>query len=78
MICYPAERLGDLIYQLRSHSLEAKVMRFIHSRPTEPAQLLLVLATLSGKKELRVEDPLIIYKPDGSYTDEVEAIYKGR
>lgn len=75
---YPAERLGDLIYQLRAHSLEPKVLRFIHSRPTDPARLLLVLATLDGKKELRVENPLIIYKQDENYTDEVEAIYKGR
>ncbi len=75
---YPAERLVDLIHQLRANSLEPKVMRFIHSRPTDPAQLLLVLATLDGKKELRVEDPLIIYASDGSYTDEVQTIYKGR
>ncbi len=75
---YPAERLPDLVYQLRAHSLEPKVMRFIHSRPTDTAQLLLFLATLNGNKELRVEDPLIVYDSDGNYTEEVQAIYRGK
>jgi tRNA1Val (adenine37-N6)-methyltransferase len=74
---YPADRLPDLIDQLRAYSLEPKLLRFIHSRSFEPAQLLLFLATLSGKKELKVEKPLVIYTPDGSYTDEVQAIYRG-
>jgi tRNA1Val (adenine37-N6)-methyltransferase len=75
---YPADRLPDLIDQLRAHSLEPKSLRFIHSRSSASAQLLLFLATLSGKKELLVESPLVIYAPDGSYTEEVQAIYRGR
>jgi tRNA1Val (adenine37-N6)-methyltransferase len=74
---YPADRLPDLIDQLRAHSLEPKLLRFIHSRCSDPAQLLLFLATLSGKKELQVENPLVVYAPDGGYTDEVQAIYLG-
>jgi len=75
---YPADRLADLIDQLRAYSLEPKRIRFIHSRSSEPAQLLLFLATLSGKKELQVESPLVIYAPEGSDTEEVQAIYRGR
>lgn len=74
---YPAGRLPDLIDQLRRYSLEPKLLRFIHSRPSEPAQLLLFLATLSGKQELRVESPLVVYASDGGYTDEVQTIYRG-
>jgi tRNA1(Val) A37 N6-methylase TrmN6 len=75
---YAAERLPDLIYQLRDHSLEPKVIRFVHSRSSDPAQLVLFLATLSGKKELQVEKPLIIYRSDRSYTEEIRDIYRGR
>lgn len=77
-IIYPVDRLSDLIAQLRAHSLEPKLLRFIHSRSSDSAQLLLFLATLNGKKELRVENPLVVYAPDGGYTDEVQAIYRGR
>jgi tRNA1Val (adenine37-N6)-methyltransferase len=75
---YTADRMPDLIYQLRANSLEPKLLRFIHSRSGEPAQLLLLSATMGGKKELRIESPLIVYEPDGDYTEEVRIIYRGK
>lgn len=75
---YSADRLSDMICQLREHSLEPKVLRLVHSRSHEPAQLFLLSAALSGKKQLRVEPPLVVYTPEGNYTKEVQAIYRGR
>ena len=71
------ERLTDLMVALRTHKLEPKTLRFVHSRAHKPPILLLVEATRNGKPSLNVPTPLVIYK-DGQtneYTDEIHKVY---
>lgn len=74
---YPAWRLVDLLAKLRSAGLEPKRLRTVHSVSDGPARLCLVSATRGGGPELKLEAPLVIYRPDGQYTDEVTAIFAG-
>ena len=74
---YPALRLVHLLTELKNAGFEPKRLRLAHSRPGEPARLVLVEASLTGGEELMVEPPLFIYKNKTDYTDEVSAVLAG-
>lgn len=69
------ERLSDLFYLLRKYNLEPKKLRLVQSYFNSRPKLILVKATKNAKSFLNVEEPLIIYNKDGSYTDEILQIY---
>lgn len=69
------ERLSDLFYLLRKYNLEPKKLRLVHSYTNSKPKLILVKATKNAKSFLNIEEPLIIYNKDGSYTDEILKIY---
>lgn len=69
------ERLSDLFYLLRKYNLEPKKLRLVQSYFDSKPKLILVKATKNAKSFLNIEEPLIIYNKDGSYTDEILQIY---
>ena len=69
------ERLSDLFYLLRKYNLEPKKLRLVQSYFDSKPKLILVKATKNAKSFLNIEEPLIIYNRDGSYTDEILQIY---
>jgi tRNA1(Val) A37 N6-methylase TrmN6 len=71
-------RLADIIGTLRRHRLEPKRMRLVHPRREAEANIVLIETLKDGRPELRVEPPLIVYEPDGRYTDELLHIFYGR
>lgn len=70
-----AERLVDIMCLLRKYKLEPKNIRFVHSRADEKPSLILVRAVRSAKEFLKIDKPLVIYKENGEYTDEILEIY---
>lgn len=69
------ERLSDLFYLLKKYNLEPKKLRMVHSYVDSKPKLVLVKATKNAKSFLNIEEPLIIYNKDGSYTSEILKIY---
>lgn len=69
------ERLSDLFYLLKKYNLEPKKLRLVHSYSGSKPKLILVKAIKNAKSFLNIEEPLIIYHQDGSYTDEILQIY---
>ena len=69
------ERLSDLFYLLKKYNLEPKKLRLVQSYQNSKPKLVLVKATKNAKSFLNIEEPLIIYNKDGSYTDEIFKIY---
>lgn len=69
------ERLIDIMEALKKYKLEPKKIRFVYSKIEKDANLVLIKATKNGKPFLKVEKPLIIYKEDGTYTEEILKIY---
>ena len=70
-----AERLVDIMCLLRKYKLEPKNIRFVHSKENEKPNLILVRAVRAAKEFLKIDKPLIIYKENGEYTDEILEIY---
>ena len=74
-IVHRPNRLIDLCYLLRKHSLEPKVIRFVYSQKESQANLVLIKAVKNGGSFLKVMEPLYVYENDGNYTKEILKIY---
>jgi tRNA1Val (adenine37-N6)-methyltransferase len=79
-VVYLAERLAELLAEMRTHRLEPKRLRMVHSRAGEPAKLVLVEGRKNAAPGLTVEAPLIIYRGGAGrdYTGEMERILGAR
>jgi tRNA1Val (adenine37-N6)-methyltransferase len=76
-VVYRPDRLSDLIFALKSNSLEPKKLTFIHTNTDTPPSILLIEAKLGGKSGLNVEKPIYVYeKGTLQYTKQFENIYK--
>jgi tRNA1Val (adenine37-N6)-methyltransferase len=71
---FTASRTAELIAAMTQHSLEPKRFRFVHSRPGEPATMVLLEARKTGGIEAVIEPPLFIYDSSGGYSEEALAI----
>ncbi|MCR5294064.1 MAG: tRNA1(Val) (adenine(37)-N6)-methyltransferase [Lachnospiraceae bacterium] len=68
-------RLAEILPLLSRFQLEPKRLRLVHPGRDREANLLLVEAVKGGNPGLSVEPPLIVYGEDGSYTEELLALY---
>jgi len=73
---YPAERMTDLLTQMRTADVEPKFIRMIHSGRDTEAKLILVEGKKGGRPGLKAGSPLVIYRKNGSYSDEVEKMLR--
>ena len=69
------ERIVDICELLRKYKIEPKIIRFVYPKAGKEANLILIKAVKNAKKFLKIEKPLIIYKENGEYTDEILRIY---
>ena len=76
VMVYPAERMADILIQMRSAGLEPKSLRTVHSDRHTDAKLIIVEGKKGGRPGLKIGSPVIIYRKDGSYTDEVKEMFK--
>ena len=75
-IVYRTDRLTELFENLKKYKLEVKKMRFLYSNINKQSNLVLIKAVKGAGVFLKVDEPLIIYNLDGSYTDEILNIYR--
>jgi tRNA1(Val) A37 N6-methylase TrmN6 len=72
-----AERLEDIMNCLRQEEFAIKRLRFVYSRPDEPALSMLVEASAKGRPgSLKVLKPLVIQSDAGKFTQEALAIFR--
>ena len=69
-------RLPELFCTLTAHHLEPKRMRLCYPRADRAPDLVLLECVRGARPRLTVEKPYIIWKEDGTYTDEVKEVYK--
>lgn len=74
-LVYRSQRLVDLFCALRRHHLEPKLLRLVRHRANARCMLALIRAVKGGKPSLICGDDLILYRDDGSETDECRRIY---
>ena len=69
-------RLVDILTNMRIYNIEPKWIRFVQPKVCKKPNLLLIEGVKHGKIDLKFHDPLIVYKEDGEYTEEIYKIYK--
>ena len=72
---YPAERMTDLLTQMRSADIEPKFLRVVHSKRNKEAKRIIVEGKKGGRLGIKIGPPLIIYKKNGSYSEEVQKMF---
>ena len=75
VIIYPAERMTDILSQMRTTGIEPKWIRMVHSEKDANAKLILIEGRKGARPALKIVPPLIIYRANGAYTDEVEKMF---
>ncbi len=68
-------RLIEIITALTKYRLEPKRMKLVHPFVDKEANMVLIEAVRGGRPMIKVEKPLIVYKEQGVYTDEIYDIY---
>ncbi len=59
---YRPDRLEDLLFSMRSCSIEPKRMTFVHADPDMPPSIVLVEGKRGASASMRVTPPLFLYK----------------
>lgn len=68
-------RLPEIMCEMCRAKLEPKRMRLVYSRVDKEPSMVLIEGMKNGRPRMQVEAPLIVYEQDGSYTEEVLAMY---
>lgn len=74
-IVHRPDRLTDIFYTMRKYKIEPKYIRFVQAKLNRRPNLILLEGIKHGKPDLKFFHPLIVYKDDGTYTDEIYEIY---
>jgi tRNA1(Val) A37 N6-methylase TrmN6 len=77
-IVHRPSRLVDITVLMRQHRLEPKRVRFVHPRVGEEANMVLIEAIKDGKPEVRLLPPVIAFKNEQEYSDELMQIFYGQ
>lgn len=68
-------RLTEIMTCLSKYKLEPKRMRLVYPFVDKEPNMVLIEANRGGRSRLTVEKPLIVYKEQGVYTDEIYEVY---
>lgn len=68
-------RLVEIIEEMKKQGMEPKRMQLVHPYIDKRANMVMIEAVRGGKSLLLVEEPLVIYKEQGVYTQAVLDIY---
>ena len=68
-------RLIEIITALTKYKLEPKRMKMVHPFVEKDANMVLIEAVRGGKSMIKVEAPIVVYKEQGVYTQEIYDIY---
>lgn len=74
-LVYPAPQMLHLLKKLQEHHLEPKQIRMVYPAANKPAKLILVEAVKDARPMLHPMPPLIVYREDGTLTNELKSVY---
>jgi tRNA1(Val) A37 N6-methylase TrmN6 len=76
-LIYRADGLREVLAPISIQFGEIRVGP-VHPRATEPAIRILVTAKLGGRAPLALRPGLVLHRPDGAWTEQTDAILRGR
>lgn len=77
-IVHRPNRLDDLMTTLLSYRFSINRLKFIHPKPNQDANGVLIEAIYGGGYHgTKVETPVVVHNEDNTYTDELKVLYYG-
>ena len=73
-IVHRPERLLAILDCFRKNNIEPKRMQFVYENISKGSILVLIEGQKNGKAGLKIENPIVMYKEDGSMTKEYERL----
>lgn len=70
------ERMAEILTAMSRADIEPKRLQLVYSSIAKKPTMLLVEGIRGAKPGLEVLPPLVVYKPDGSYSNEIMQYYK--
>ncbi|HZK43099.1 MAG TPA: tRNA1(Val) (adenine(37)-N6)-methyltransferase [Syntrophomonadaceae bacterium] len=70
-----ADRLVEIINLFSSNNINLIRMRLVYSHINSEAKLVLIEGQKNSHAKLKIMSPLIIYQPDGEYSEEIKEWY---
>lgn len=70
------ERMSEVLTAMSQAGIEPKLLQLVYSSLDKEPVMLLVEGIKGAKPGLKILPPLVVYKPDGSYSDEIMQYYK--
>ncbi|WP_204172845.1 tRNA1(Val) (adenine(37)-N6)-methyltransferase [Staphylococcus sp. GDY8P72P] len=77
MMVHRAERVMDVLSEMRKYQIEPKKLHLIYSKTERSAQTIVVEGRKNGNQGLAIQPPFYIYNEDGKYSDEMRTVYYG-
>lgn len=68
-------RLAEIFVAMTAYKIEPKRMQLVYPYVDKEPNMVLIEGCLGGKSRITVEKPLIVFKEQGVYTDEITGIY---
>ena len=68
-------RLVDILTLLRQYRIEPKRIRMVHPFADKEPNMVLIEANRGGRAHLKVDRPLVVYKDNKEYTEDIYRIY---
>ena len=69
-------RISDIISECEKNGLAIKRIRFVYSKESsDNSKIVLVEGSISNVSDIKLEQPLYIYKEDDTYTEEMKKVY---
>lgn len=68
-------RLAEIFASLQRHKIEPKRMCLVYPYAQKEPNIVLVEARKNANPRISIEKPLVVYKNNGEYTDEIKEIY---
>lgn len=75
-IVHRPERFVEIISLMKANGIEPKRVKFIYPKKSENANIVLIEGVKMGKPGIIVEPSLIAHNEDGSYTKEIQKLFK--
>lgn len=77
MMVHRAERVMDVLSEMRKYQIEPKKLHLVYSKKDREAQTIVVEGRKNGNQGLAIQPPFYIYNEDGTYSDEMRTVYYG-
>ncbi len=68
-------RLGEIFECMEKYKFRVKEMRMVHPFIDKEPNMVLIGASKGGNQGIKIAPPLIVYKEQGVYTDEIYDVY---